>query len=393
LPDGGNLLLQVSTGSGGAINRSWVFKYEQDGKRHELGLGGLHTVSLADARDKARTLRQQLLEGVDLLEAKHAVKRERLARKAEQAKAVTFRQCAEMYLASHEDGWKNPKHREQWRSTLATYAYPVIGNLAVADIDTPHVIRVLEPIWKTIPETASRLRARIEAVLGFATVDGFRHGDNPARWRSHLAGRFPAKGKIREVKHHAALTYTELPQFMAELRSRDSVSAQALEFTILAAARTGEVIGAKWDELDLKAKTWTVPVGRMKAGKKHVVPLPDRAVEILEGLPRKGKHVFANGDGHALSNMAMLQLLRGMQRGLTVHGFRSTFTDWAHEQTAFPAPVIDMALAHKVSDKVEAAYRRGDLFEKRRRLMAQWARFLAKPILPAGATVTSMVRR
>jgi integrase len=387
LADGGNLFLQVTSGSGGAINRSWVFRYEQDFKRHELGLGPLYSVSLAEARDKARSLRQQILEGIDPLEARRAVKRERLARKAEQAKAVTFRQCAGMYLAAHSDGWKNLKHAAQWRSTLETYAFPVLGDLAVADIDTAHVVKTVEPIWRKIPETASRLRARVESVLGYATVSGFRTGDNPARWRGHLAELLPAKGKVRRVEHHAALPFAEIPQFMAELRDRDSTSARALEFTILTAARTGETIGAIWDEIDIKARTWTVPAGRMKAGKKHVVPLTDRAVEILDSLPHKGDYVFPGArKGEPLSNMAMLELVRGMRPGTTVHGLRSAFRDWAAERTNYPNHVVEMALAHAVGDKVEKAYRRGDLFEKRRRLMAEWDRYCAGP-LPAGATV------
>jgi integrase len=392
LADGGNLYLQVTTGKDGAVSRSWVFRYEQDFARHELGLGPTYSVSLAEAREKARSLRRQLLDGVDPLEAKRAIERERLARKAEQAKAVTFRQCAEMYLAARSDGWKNAKHRQQWRSRLETYAFPVIGDLAVADIDTPHVVKAIEPIWKKIPETASRLRGRIESVLGFATVSGFRAGDNPARWRGHLAEVLPAKGKVRKVEHFAALPYAALPALMAELRGRDSISARALEFTVLTAARTGEVIGATWAEVDLKAKTWTVPAGRMKGGRKHVVPLPDRAVEILTSLPHRGGYVFPGArKGKSLSNMAMLELVRGMRPGTTVHGLRSAFRDWAAERTNYANHVVEMAIAHAVGDKVEGAYRRGDLFEKRRRLMAEWDRYCARPT-PTGATVTSLAR-
>jgi integrase len=401
ISDGGNLHLQLSRGSGGATRKSWLFQYEQDGERHWLGLGPLYSVSLAEARDKARLLRQQLIDGIDPLEAKREIKRERLARKAEEARAVTFKQCAEMYLAAHGDAWKNPKHAAQWRSTLETYAFPIIGDLAVADVDTPHIVRTLEPVWRRVPETASRLRARIESVLGYATVSGFRVGDNPARWRNHLAEVLPAKGKIRKVEHHGALPYDKLPSFMCHLRGRDSVSARALEFTILTAARTGETIGARWTEIDLRAKTWAVPASRMKAGRKHTVPLADRAVELLESLPHEGSYVFSGARrGRPLSNMAMAELVKGMGDEwtnadggrITIHGFRSTFRDYFAERTNYPNHVVEAALAHVVSDKVEAAYRRGDLFEKRRRLMADWDRYCARPA-PSGATVTPLVAR
>jgi integrase len=379
LTDGGNLFLQVSVGSSGAINRSWVFRYDQDFKRHELGLGSIHTVSLSEARDKALSLRQQLLDGIDILEAKRAVKLERQAKAAERARRVTFKNVAGMYLAAHEDSWKNPKHRAQWKSTLSAYVYPVMGDVPISDIDVDLVVRAVEPIWRTKPETASRVRGRIESILGYATVRKFRVGDNPARWRGHLAELLPAKGKVRKVEHHPALPYVELPGFMAELRERDSLSARALEFTILVAARTAETIGATWAECDLKAKTWTVPADRMKAGKKHVVPLPGRAIEMLKSLPHKGEYVFPGAPGKPLSNMAMLELLRGMRPGATVHGFRSTFRDWAAERTNYPNHVVEMALAHAIPDKTEKAYRRGELFEKRRKLMDAWARFCAAP--------------
>jgi integrase len=382
LADGGNLYLQV-TGKDDGPYKSWVFRYERDGRRHDLGLGPLHTISLAEARDKALDLRHQLLDDIDPLEARRQARKHRLARRAAEAGEVTFRYCAEQCIASHSDGWKNSKHRAQWRSTLATYTYPILGDLPVDIISTAHVVRVLEPIWKKKSETASRVRGRIEKVLGWATVRGFRSGDNPARWRGHLAELFAAKSRVRKAEHHPAMPYTELPAFMAELRGRDSLSARALELAILTATRTGEVIGATWDEIDLKAKTWTIPAGRMKAGKEHRVPLTDRALKILSTLPRRGKLVFP------LSNMAMLELLRGMRPGLTVHGFRSTFRDWAAERTSYPNHIAEKALAHVVADKVEAAYRRGDLFEKRRRLMAEWATWCARPA-PTSATVTSL---
>jgi integrase len=283
------------------------------------------------------------------------------------------------------------KHAWQWQQSLEAHAYPVIGNLNVADIDEGHLVRVLQPIWREIPETARRLRGRIEAVLGYATVSKFRTGDNPARWRNHLQTLLG--GTQRVVEHHAALPFDEAPAFMAELRGRKSLSAAALEFAILTAARTGEVIGARWSEIDLKHKTWTVSKERMKAKREHRVPLCDRAVEILKGMDRRGDFVFGSAvTGKPLSNMGMLELLRGMRPGLTVHGFRSGFRDWAAERTSFPREVAEMALAHTVADKVEAAYRRGDLFEKRRKLMQAWSDFLAKPVATEGGKVVSIKR-
>jgi len=385
LPDGGNLYLQATLGKEGGIRRSWVFRYEFDRRRHDLGLGSLDTLNLVEAREKSRRLRQQLVDGIDPFEAKRQARKERLAKLAAEARAMTFREAAEKCMRSHRDGWKNAKHAAQWASTLETYAYPVLGDLAVDDIATAHIVRVLEPIWKEKPETASRVRGRIEKVLGWATVNGFRSGDNPARWRGHLQELFAAKGKVRPVEHHAALPFTDVPPFMAELRVRNSLSARALEFTILTAVRTGETIGAKWDEIDFTAKTWTIPAARMKAGKQHKVPLPGRALEILATLPREGEHIFP------LSNMAMLELMRGMRKGTTVHGFRSSFRDWAAERTSYPNHVAEAALAHTIGDKVEKAYRRGDLFEKRRRLMADWASWCSRPV-PTGATVTAIAR-
>jgi integrase len=390
LPDGGNLYLQVSrdTEHTDRIRRSWVFRYELDGRRHDYGLGPLHTLDLADARQKAKTLRQQLLDGIDPLETRQQAKRDRLARLAAEKRAMTFRQCAEACIASHEDGWTNPKHRTQWTQSLEDYAYPVLGDLAVDDITTAHVIKTLEPIWKEIPETASRVRGRIERVLAWAAVRGFRGGDNPARWRGHLAELFPKKGKMRTVEHFAALPYSDLPTFLADLRNRDSVTARALEFLILTAARSGEVLGATRPEIDLTARTWTIPAKRMKAGKAHKVPLCDRAVAILSALPRSDGLVFPLVN----SGNAMRELLQEMRPDATVHGFRSSFRDWAAERTNYPNIVVEAALAHAIGDKVEAAYRRGDLFEKRRRLMSDWAAWCARPV-PSGATVTAIGAR
>jgi integrase len=389
LADGGNLYLQATVAKDKkSINRSWLFRYEMDGARHDMGLGPLYTTSAALARKIALDLRQQIRAGIDPLEKRNEANRARMANRAEQAKAVTFRKCGEMYLDAHEDDWKNAKHRAQWRSTLETYAYPVIGDLAPADIDESHLLKILQPIWKTKRETASRVRSRIENILGFATASQFRHGDNPARWRGHL--KTLLSGGPKDVDHHAALPFLEAPAFMAELRERKSTSARALEFLIQTATRTNEVIGATWDEIDLAAKAWTISAERMKAKAEHRVPLSERAIEILRGLPKPHRgFLFSNGHGKPLSNMAMLELLRGMRSGLTVHGFRSCFRDWCAERTNFPNHVAEKALAHKIPDKVEAAYRRGELFTKRANMMRQWSAFLSKP-LRATATVTPL---
>jgi integrase len=391
LSDGGGLYLQATLSQDG-FNRNWIFRYERDGERHDMGLGPLHTVGLAAARRKARELRERLvLDGIDPLAARIAERAARLAARADAAKTQTFKQCAERYLAVHGGKWKNAKHIWQWKATLEKHAYPVIGDLNVADIDEGHLLKVLQPIWTKIPETARRLRGRIERVLGYATVSKFRSGDNPARWPNHLQTLLGASPRV--VEHHAALPFDETPTFVMELRGRKSLSASALEFAILTAARTSEVIGARWSEIDLKHKTWTIPAARMKAKREHRVPLCDRAIEILKRLDRRGDFAFGSAvTGKPLSNMAMLELLRGLRPGLTVHGFRSGFRDWAAERTHFPHEVAEMALAHAISDKVEAAYRRGDLFEKRRKLMELWSRYLAKPVAIEGGKVVSIKR-
>ena len=361
--DGGGLYLQVSPGG-----RSWVFRYRAGNRERWMGLGPLRDVSLAEAREKAAAARKLRLEGIDPIEARNA---QRAAVKLETAKAMTFGQCVEAYLQTHEIGWKNVKHREQWRMTLTDYCKS-ISNLPVQAIDTDLLLKVLTPLWTTRTETAKRLRGRIERVLSWAKGRGLRDGENPARWSGHLDEMLASPAKIAAVKHHPALPYAEIPEFMAELRQRDSLSALALEFTVLTAARTSEVIGMEWAEIDLEAKVWTMPAARMKAGKEHRVPLSERALAILRNVPRHGAHIFR------LSDMAMLQLLRGMRPNLTVHGFRSCFMDWCHETTNAPKAVIDMALAHKIEDKVEAAYRRGDLFRKRIKLMGVWAQYCEK---------------
>jgi integrase len=371
--DGGGLWLQVTP-----TGRSWIFRFTLNGRAREMGLGPLHTIGLADARLRAQECRQSLLDGRDPIEARKAA---RLARQLNAAKAVTFRECAERYIAAHKVGWQNPKHAAQWGSTLAAYVYPVFGALPAQSIDVGLVLKAIEPIWTEKSETASRVRGRIESILDYAAARGWRQGENPARWRGHLDKLLPKKTKIRRIEHHAALPYADIAEFMAELRRQEGVAAYALTFAILTAARTGEVMGARWSEVNRAERLWTIPAGRMKAGKEHRVPLSDAALAIIDAMAanRDGDFVFPGGKaGRPLSNMAFLMLLRRMQRDdLTAHGFRSTFRDWAAECTSFPAEVVEMALAHTVVDKVEAAYRRGDLFEKRRHLMQAWERFCA----------------
>jgi integrase len=372
LADGHGLYLRI--GPTGA--KSWVLRYMAGRKSHDMGLGSLGLVGLREAREHALRQRRLLrLDGLDPIEKRRA---ERQAAMIEAASAMTFRRCAEAYIAAHKVGWKNPKHAAQWPSTLQTYVYPIFGNLPVQAVDVGLVTKAIEPIWATKPETASRVRGRIERVLDWATVRGYRQGENPARWRGHLEKLLPARRKMAAVEHHAALPYAELPAFMADLRQREGVAARALEFAVLTAARTGEVLGGRWSEIDLEGRLWTVPAGRMKkAWREHRVPLSEPALTILTGLDRMGDLVFpGQRRGRPLSDMALLMLLRRMGRGdLTAHGFRSTFSDWCAEETSFPSEVREMALAHTVGDKVEAAYRRGDLFEKRRQLAEAWARY------------------
>ena len=370
--DGGGLYLQVS--AGGA--KSWIFRFMLDGRSREMGLGPVHAIPLADARKRAAECRRMRFDGIDPIEVRRA---EREQKKLDAAKSMTFDGCAAAYIDAHKAGWKNAKHRDQWPSTLNTYAGPVFGSLPVQAVDVGLVMKALEPIWQTKPETASRLRGRIESVLDWAAVRGYRKGDNPARWRGHLDKLLPARGKVRKVEHHPRLPYDELADFVAALRTQVGIAARALEFLILTATRTGEVIGARWEEVDLGEKIWVVPVARMKAGREHRVPLSPAAAGILEEMNkiRESDFVFPGGKkGKPLSNMAMLAVLRRIGRNdLTAHGFRSSFRDWAAERTNFPREVAEMALAHTIGDKVGAAYRRGDLFQKRRQLMDGWAKF------------------
>lgn len=366
--DGGNLYLRVSEG----LTKSWAFIYVKGSKRTEMGLGSVSNISLEEAREKAALLRKQLANGIEPLAEKQQQEREK---SLQLAKTMTFKDCAEAYINAHQSGWKNPKHLQQWQNTLTQYAFPIFGNLDVKSIDTALITKCLEPIWLTKNETAGRLRGRIESVLDWATVRGFRTGENPARWRGHLDKLLTKPSKVQQTEHHNALPYSEVNNFIRQLQQQDGIAAKCLEFTILTAARTGEAIGATWDEFDLDAKLWIIPAERMKAQKEHRVPLSEHALRIINDMAaiRFNDYVFPS-NRKGLSNMAMLTLLRRMNRNdITVHGFRSTFRDWAAESTDHPSEVVEMALAHTIKNQVEAAYRRGDLLEKRRALMESWA--------------------
>lgn len=390
--DGGGLYLRVTPEGA----RNWVLRYMLNRKPHWMGLGPLALYGLQEARTKAQDARRKRHEGIDPIEARRA---ERARQRLEVAKAVSFKQCAENYIASHKAGWRNDKHAAQWPASLGTYAYPVIGGLPVQAVDTGLVLKVLEPIWTKKPETASRLRGRLESILDFAKARGYRGGENPARWRGHLDKLLPSPSKVRTVEHHAALPYADLPAFLTALRAQEGIAARALEFLILTAARTGEVIGARWNEIDLLDKTWTVPAARMKAHREHRVPLSPRALAILTEMRAACKDDDGNAFvflgrkiGTPLSNMAFLMLMRRMARGdLTAHGFRATFKTWASERTSVQNEIVEASLAHVIGDKVEQAYMRGDLFEKRRRLVQQWATYCATaPAQVAQSNVTPL---
>lgn len=369
-PDGAGLYLQVSKSG----SKSWIMRYTLDGKPCEMGLGSFLTFTLAEARQRATAQRKLLADGIDPLAKKRG---DLLVKRMAEASIITFDKAAADFIAANSPAWRNAKHGDQWRNTLATYASPVIGALPVSKIETAHVLRILSPIWATKTETATRVRGRIEKILDWAKVQGYRTGDNPAAWRGHLSEALPTPSKVADAGHHAALPWVEMGAFMVALRAAQGAGARAMELIILTATRTSEVLNAKWAEFDLDAALWVIPKERMKGFREHRVPLSAAAVVVLEKAKAEstgGDYVFMGRKTGALSNMTCLATLKRMGRDdLTVHGFRSTFRDWVSESTSYPRDVAEMALAHAIEDKSEAAYRRGDLIEKRRVLMSDWA--------------------
>jgi integrase len=397
--DGLYLLVRPSSRDGGENAAFWVFRYTRAGRMREMGLGrarGKNAVSLAKAREDAAALHRLVRNRVDPLEQRAVEAAAALAAaQAHDARSITFRTVARFCLDAHEAKWSNPKHRQQWSNTLDTYAMPHMGDLPVGDVGTAHVLAALEPIWRTKPETAQRVRGRVEVVLNYAKTREWRAGENPARWRGHLSNLLAPRAKVAPVVHHAALPWPEIAAFMSTLCEQEGVAALALRFAILTAARTGEVIGARWSEFDLSTAVWIVPAERMKGRREHRVPLSDAATTVLQAamklrVDESADWVFPGGKaGRPLSNMAMAALLRRMDRGdLTVHGFRSTFRDWAGERTSYPTDVAEAALAHVTGNRTQSAYQRGDLFEKRRHLMRAWAEYCSAP--PTSASVTML---
>src|SRR3954465_14418358 len=381
--DGRGLYLQVIGGS-----KTWVLRYEHQKRERWMGLGSVEFVTLAQARERAFEHRRQLKDqGIDPLERRRAAL---VGARLAALKRGTFEEVASQYVEVKSAEWKGDGSRREWLSTLRRYAFPIIGSFSVASIDTALVHRVLDPVWTKKPHVGQRLRERIEAVLEFAKSMGLREGENPARWKGHLANVLPEGNRTSRTKHHRALPYAELPAFMAELRALPGIAARALEFTILTAARTGEARFARSSEVDRRAGFWTIPGERMKGGREHRVPLSDRALAILAQLPLDGDAVFpGRSAGGFLNQDAMADVLAKLRPGATVHGFRSTFRDWAAETTGYPNHVVEMALAHAIPNGVEAAYRRGDLFEKRRRLMDEWSAYCESDLKrsPEGITL------
>lgn len=383
--DGAGLSLKVTANG----SKSWIYRYMLAGKAHWMGLGSYPDVSLAEAREKAADYRKLTRQNIDPLAEK---RKETSVIRAAIAKYISFDKASEQFIDAHKAGWKNAKHIEQWTNTLATYASPVIGNVDVSLIDTGHIMRILEKdnFWNEKTETASRVRGRIESVLDWATVRKYRTGDNPARWKGHLDKLLPARTKVKKTEHHPALPWLELGAFMVKLREQNGTAARGVELAILTATRSGEVRGAEWGEFDLDNAIWTIPPERMKAKKEHRVPLSTQAVKLL----KEQKELFPDGlafpgmkEGKPLSDMSLTAVLRRMDRkDITVHGFRSAFRDWAAESTAYPNEMVEMALAHAIGNKVEAAYRRGDLFDKRRRMMNDWSGF-CDTVIKAGEVI------
>lgn len=381
------LALQVLPSGG----RTWVLRATVAGKRRDMGLGGFPDVTLAGAREAARAARAKADSGIDPIEDR---KENRVKLQVTRENAKTFDECAKIYIEAHEAGWRNMKHAQQWRNSLAMHAGPIIGAMLVREVGLPHVLAVLEPIWRTKTETATRVRSRMESILGWATTKGYRDGLNPARWKDHLDNLLPPPGKIAKEKHHPALPVESVGAFMQVLRTHGGNGARALEFVILTAARSGEARGAIWSEIDLDEGVWTIPPARMKMEREHRVPLSAPVVDLLKALPREvgPDLVFPAPRGGELSDGTLNAVIKRMNeadenrwvdpkdgRSAVAHGFRSTFRDRTSERTSFPRDVAEMALAHAIGDKVEAAYRRGELFEKRRSMMSKWASFLAKP--------------
>jgi integrase len=384
--DGRGLYLQVRSES----SKSWLLKFSMQKRAREMGLGSALDFSLADARETRDKYRKLIKVGVDPIEHRKA---EEAARAVDRAKAITFKDACARFIAANRSGWKNIKHAAQWEATLKAYAYPLIGALPVQAIDTALVMAVLDPIWSIKPETASRVRGRIESVISAAKARGEFKGENPATWKGHLDNLLPKTSKVRKVENHAALPYADLPAFMKDLREREGIAAAAMEFLILTVGRTGEVLGATWDEFDLRKSVWTIPGERMKNGKEHQVPLSAPAVAVLERMSKltNGEHIFfGQSSGRSLSNMALLVLLRRMKRTeITSHGFRSTFRDWAAER-GYQDPVAEAALAHSVPDAVVAAYKRTTFFELRKKMMDDWAAFATSDPAKVGGNVVPL---
>jgi integrase len=397
--DGDGLYLRVKdTGA-----KSWVLRFRLHGEERRAGVGAYPAVGLAEARERADELRRQIRSGIDPVDArKRQTAEKREQSRLEEAKRMTFDQCAQAYINGKKAEWKNAKHGQQWENTLATYASPLLGNLSIADIDLGLVMKVLDPIWRDKTETASRVRSLIEAVLDWAKVHGYRSGDNPAQWRGNLDNLLPMPKKVSKPENQPALDYRLMGAFMAHLRQQTSIGAKPLELAILANARAGEVCCATWSEIDSAHKCWIIPAGRMKAGKEHRIPLSDAAIRLLESLPRVAGSEFifpGTKEGKAISDATMNKLIRQMHeseiqagragyidtkqgRVVVTHGFRSTFRDWAGETTAYTREVIEHAMAHQLKDKAEAAYARGSMLEKRRRLMDDWAVYCSRlPVL------------
>jgi integrase len=387
--DGGGLWLQITRGEGDHLRRSWTFRYELNGKRREMGLGPLSTRGLAEARTRAKELRLLLLDNTDPLDAREAARRAKLA---EAARTVTFQEAAKQFLGLHEGGW-GAAHRHQWHASLGAYVYPQIGALAVADVDQAAVMRIIQPIWNAKPTTASRVLNRIERILDFAAAHEYRSNDNPA---ARVVSALPKKSRIAKVKHFAALPWEEMPAFVQQLRGLKTTAARCLEFLIYTTTRSEEAIGALWDEIDFKAKAWTIPAERMKGGGEHRVPLSRAALELLTDMPRSGPLVFGDGtmlQDHALRRQVLAKLRPGASKltsSVATHGFRGSFKTWAGESTNFANETIELALAHKVGNKVEQAYEKGDKYTKRSRLMQAWADYLAKPAKAATGNVVAM---